>query len=115
MRCDHIVGLNCGRWDYIFSYIKNVENHLRSRPAGQAGGNDGQTVSERLLAPDQNLSQARRAFAMGGMAAFIPSKDVERNNQVLAKVKADKALKRTTATTARGLQNLLADTGPPAL
>lgn len=34
----------------------------------------------------------RGAFAMGGMAAFIPSKDVERNNQVLAKVKADKAL-----------------------
>lgn len=57
---DHIVGLNCGRWDYIFSYIKTLKNHLIS-PAGQAGGNDGQTVSERLLAPaDQNLSQARR-------------------------------------------------------
>ncbi len=34
----------------------------------------------------------RGAFAMGGMAAFIPSKDEERNNQVLNKVKADKAL-----------------------
>ncbi|MGE9664711.1 malate synthase A, partial [Escherichia coli] len=34
----------------------------------------------------------RGAFAMGGMAAFIPSKDAERNNQVLTKVKADKAL-----------------------
>lgn len=34
----------------------------------------------------------RGAFAMGGMAAFIPSKDAERNNRVLTKVKADKAL-----------------------
>ncbi|NSM22347.1 malate synthase A, partial [Serratia marcescens] len=34
----------------------------------------------------------RGAFAMGGMAAFIPSKDEERNNQVLDKVKADKSL-----------------------
>lgn len=34
----------------------------------------------------------RGAFAMGGMAAFIPSKDAERNNQVLNKVKADKEL-----------------------
>ena len=34
----------------------------------------------------------RGAFAMGGMAAFIPSKDEERKNQVLNKVKADKAL-----------------------
>ncbi|STR42502.1 malate synthase [Klebsiella michiganensis] len=34
----------------------------------------------------------RGAFAMGGMAAFIPSKDAERNNQVLNKVKADKSL-----------------------
>jgi malate synthase len=34
----------------------------------------------------------RGAFAMGGMAAFIPSKDAERNNQVLNKVKADKLL-----------------------
>ncbi|SUH40549.1 malate synthase [Salmonella enterica subsp. enterica] len=58
---DHIVGLNCGRWDYIFSYIKTLKNHPGSRPAGQAGGNDGQTVSECLLAPaDQNLPQARR-------------------------------------------------------
>ncbi|MFX7408687.1 malate synthase A, partial [Acinetobacter baumannii] len=34
----------------------------------------------------------RGAFAMGGMAAFIPSKDAELNNQVLNKVKADKSL-----------------------
>ena len=37
----------------------------------------------------------RGAFAMGGMAAFIPSKDEEHNNQVLNKVKADKSLDRS--------------------
>ncbi len=38
---DHIVGLNCGRWDYIFSYIKTLEKPSGSRTAGPAGGDDG--------------------------------------------------------------------------
>lgn len=89
---DHIVGLNCGRWDYIFSYIKTLKNHPdRVLPDRQVVTMDKPFLSaySRLLI---KICHKRGAFAMGGMAAFIPSKDVERNNQVLAKVKADKAL-----------------------
>lgn len=103
---DHIVGLNCGRWDYIFSYIKTLKNHPdRVLPDRQVVTMDKPFLSaySRLLI---KTCHKRGAFAMGGMAAFIPSKDVERNNQVLAKVKADKRWKRTTATTARGLRIL---------
>ncbi|EBO7876343.1 malate synthase A [Salmonella enterica] len=89
---DHIVGLNCGRWDYIFSYIKTLKNYPdRVLPDRQVVTMDKPFLSaySRLLI---KTCHKRGAFAMGGMAAFIPSKDVERNNQVLAKVKADKAL-----------------------
>jgi hypothetical protein len=44
----------------------------------------------------------RGAFAMGGMAAFIPSKDAERNRQVLPKSPPIKSWRRTTVTTAPG-------------
>ncbi|MLB02790.1 malate synthase [Escherichia coli] len=89
---DHIVGLNCGRWDYIFSYIKTLKNYPdRVLPDRQAVTMDKPFLNaySRLLI---KTCHKRGAFAMGGMAAFIPSKDEERNNQVLNKVKADKAL-----------------------
>lgn len=89
---DHIVGLNCGRWDYIFSYIKTLKNYPdRVLPDRQAVTMDKPFLNaySRLLI---KTCHKRGAFAMGGMAAFIPSKDEERNKQVLNKVKADKAL-----------------------
>lgn len=89
---DHIVGLNCGRWDYIFSYIKTLKNYPdRVLPDRQVVTMDKAFLSaySRLLI---KTCHRRGAFAMGGMAAFIPSKDAERNNQVLTKVKADKEL-----------------------
>ncbi|ELY4606909.1 malate synthase A [Cronobacter turicensis] len=89
---DHIVGLNCGRWDYIFSYIKTLKNHPdRVLPDRQSVTMDKPFLSaySRLLI---KTCHRRGAFAMGGMAAFIPSKDTERNNWVLNKVKADKEL-----------------------
>ncbi|WP_024550321.1 malate synthase A [Siccibacter turicensis] len=89
---DHIVGLNCGRWDYIFSYIKTLKNHGdRVLPDRQAVTMDKPFLSaySRLLI---KTCHRRGAFAMGGMAAFIPSKDAERNAWVLTKVKADKTL-----------------------
>ncbi|QKJ88958.1 Malate synthase [Paramixta manurensis] len=87
---DHIVGLNCGRWDYIFSYIKTLKNHPdRVLPDRQSVTMDQAFLDaySRLLI---KTCHRRGAFAMGGMAAFIPSKDPERNAQVLQKVKADK-------------------------
>ena len=89
---DHIVGLNCGRWDYIFSYIKTLKNHPdRVLPDRQVGTMDKPFLSaySRLLI---RTCHRRGAFAMGGMAAFIPSKDAERNEWVLNKVRADKEL-----------------------
>lgn len=89
---DHIVGLNCGRWDYIFSYIKTLKNYPdRVLPDRQAVTMDKPFLNaySRLLI---KTCHRRGAFAMGGMAAFIPSKESERNNWVLNKVRADKEL-----------------------
>ncbi len=90
--CDHIVGLNCGRWDYIFSYIKTLKNHGdRVLPDRQSVTMEKPFLSaySRLLI---KTCHKRGAFAMGGMAAFIPSKDAEKNAWVLNKVRADKEL-----------------------
>ncbi len=89
---DHIVGLNCGRWDYIFSYIKTLKNYPdRVLPDRLAVTMDKPFLNaySRLLI---KTCHRRGAFAMGGMAAFIPSKESERNNWVLNKVRADKEL-----------------------
>ena len=89
---DHIVGLNCGRWDYIFSYIKTFQKHsdklLPDRY--QVGMNQPfLNAYSRLLI---KTCHKRGAFAMGGMAAFIPSKDPDENKIVTEKVMGDKLL-----------------------
>lgn len=88
---DHIVGLNCGRWDYIFSYIKTLKNH----PDRILPDRHSVTMEKGFLEAYSKLliktCHRRGALAMGGMAAFIPSKDQERNQWVLNRVKADKA------------------------
>lgn len=87
----HIVGLNCGRWDYIFSYIKRFRAHAERVLPDRAQVT--MTVPF-LRAYSQLLIQTchrRGAFAMGGMAAQIPVKnDPEANEAALAKVRADK-------------------------
>ncbi len=89
---DHIVALNCGRWDYIFSYIKTLKKHAeRVLPDRQVVTMDKPFLSaySRLLI---QTCHKRGALAMGGMAAFIPAKDPLKNEAVLARVKADKEL-----------------------
>ncbi|WP_417358246.1 malate synthase A [Gallaecimonas pentaromativorans] len=89
---DHIVALNCGRWDYIFSYIKTLGNHPdRVLPDRQVVTMDQPFLSaySRLLI---RTCHKRGALAMGGMAAFIPSKEADRNQWVLNKVRQDKEL-----------------------
>ncbi|RAJ94634.1 malate synthase [Aliidiomarina maris] len=86
----HIVALNCGRWDYIFSYIKTLRAHAEYvLPDRQVVTMDKPFLNaySRLLIA---TCHRRKALAMGGMAAFIPSKDSADNEQILAKVKADK-------------------------
>ncbi len=57
---DHIVGLNCGRWDYIFSYIKTLKNHPdRVLPDRQVVTMDKPFLERLLASADQNLPQAR--------------------------------------------------------
>ncbi|HWU52211.1 MAG TPA: malate synthase A, partial [Tahibacter sp.] len=86
-----IVGLNCGRWDYIFSYIKTFRAH-RSHILPERG-QVGMTVPF-LKAYSELLIQTchrRGAFAMGGMAAQIPIRNDEVANEVaLQKVREDK-------------------------
>ncbi|GLS82941.1 malate synthase A [Paraferrimonas haliotis] len=89
---DNIVALNCGRWDYIFSYIKTLRQHGdRVLPDRQQVTMDKPFLSaySRLLI---KTCHKRGALAMGGMAAFIPSKDPAENQQVLDKVYGDKRL-----------------------
>ena len=88
---EHIVGLNCGRWDYIFSYIRTFQRD----PTRVLPGRAQVTMSQGFLrAYSQLLIQTchrRGAFAMGGMAAQIPIKnDPAANQAALAKVRADK-------------------------
>ncbi|MCG9755863.1 malate synthase A [Shewanella insulae] len=88
----NIVALNCGRWDYIFSYIKTLKNHSdRILPDRQAVTMDKPFLSaySRLLI---KTCHKRGALAMGGMAAFIPAKDQAQNEAVLVKVRGDKEL-----------------------
>lgn len=91
---DHIAALNCGRWDYIFSYIKTLKAHPdRVLPDRQVVSMDKPFLNaySRLLVA---TCHRRGALAMGGMAAFIPSKDTTENDSILNKVHADKTLER---------------------
>jgi malate synthase A len=72
---ENIVGLNCGRWDYIFSFIKRLgRSPDRLTPDRSAMTMDKAFLaaySLRLIA----TCHRRGAFAMGGMSAFIPVKE----------------------------------------
>ena len=86
-----VVGLNCGRWDYIFSYLKTLRGHRdRLLPERAQVGMTApflKAYSELLI----QTCHRRGAFAMGGMAAQIPIKgDSAANDAALAKVRADK-------------------------
>ncbi|MDO8665685.1 MAG: malate synthase A, partial [Gemmatimonadales bacterium] len=88
---DHSAGLNCGRWDYIFSFIKTFKNRAEFVLPDRAQV----TMDKRFLdAYVQLLIQTchrRGIHAMGGMAAQIPIKgDPGENDRALEKVRQDK-------------------------
>lgn len=92
-----IVGLNCGRWDYIFSYIKTLRAHpdrvLPERGQVTMAAPFLKAYSELLI----KTCHRRGAFAMGGMAAQIPiNNDPAANDAALTRVRADK-LREVTA------------------
>ena len=93
---EHASGLNAGRWDYLFSVIKNFRDAreefvLPDRAAVTMTTPFMKAYSDLLVA----TCHRRGAFAMGGMAAFIPTRDPETNEAALAKVRADKRREAT--------------------
>jgi len=94
---DHIAGLNCGRWDYIFSFIKS----LRAKPEFLLPDRGQVVMGKAFLKAYSDLliktCHRRGAFAMGGMSAAIPNrKDAAANDKAFAAVRADK-LREVTA------------------
>ena len=88
---DHSSGLNCGRWDYIFSFIKK----FRGNPAFTLPDRAEVTMTSPCMRAYSLLTirtcHRRGIHAMGGMAAQIPIKeDSDANEQALQKVTADK-------------------------
>jgi malate synthase len=88
---NHMAGLNCGRWDYIFSYIKKFRNH----PNFMVPNRDQLTMKTPFMSAYSLLviqrCHKRNVHAMGGMAAQIPIKNDEiANKNAFAKVYADK-------------------------
>jgi malate synthase len=94
---DHSAGLNAGRWDYLFSIIKKFRTRgadfvLPERNAVTMTAPMMRAYTELLV----KTCHARGAHAMGGMAAFIPSRrDPEVNERALAKVREDKTREST--------------------
>ncbi len=90
---DHIAGMNAGRWDYIFSFIKTFAK--QSDPRFVLPDRSQVVMGKAFLGAYADLlvrtCHARKAFAMGGMAAQIPIKnDPEANEAAFDKVRADK-------------------------
>jgi len=94
---EHAAGLNAGRWDYLFSMIKNFRDAgpqfvLPDRSAVTMTAPFMRAYTELLV----STCHRRGAFAIGGMAAFIPSRrDAEVNERALAKVREDKEREAT--------------------
>ena len=88
---NHIAGLNCGRWDYIFSFIKTFAEN----PAFVTPDRSKMVMGDAFLRAYSlaliKTCHRRGAFAMGGMAAQIPVKnDPAANAAAFARVRADK-------------------------
>ena len=88
---DHSAGLNCGRWDYIFSFIKKFSRDPKAVFPDRAQV----TMTTHFLRSYSKLlirtCHRRNIHAMGGMAAFIPIKsDPVANEKAIAQVRADK-------------------------
>ena len=88
---DHSAGLNCGRWDYIFSVIKKFRNH----PEFILPDRSQVTMTTHFMRSYSLLAiktcHRRNAHAIGGMAAQIPIKNNPKaNEEALERVRADK-------------------------
>ena len=87
---EHVTGLNCGRWDYIFSSIKVRQHDPRAIYPDRVQVGMTQPAMRAYTQLAIRTCHRRGAHAMGGMSAFIPSKDAETNARAFAQVRADK-------------------------
>jgi malate synthase len=88
---DHAAGLNCGRWDYIFSYIKKFRNHKQFLLPDRALVTMTSPCMRAYSLLAIQTCHKRNAHAIGGMAAQIPVKnDPIANEEALKKVRMDK-------------------------
>jgi malate synthase len=88
---DHSAGLNCGRWDYIFSFIKKLGADRRFVLPNRAQVTMDRDFLDAYVQLLIHTCHAREIHAMGGMAAQIPIKhDPEANAKALEKVRLDK-------------------------
>ena len=87
----HSAGLNCGRWDYIFSYIKKFARRPEFLVPDRAQVTMTTPFMRAYALACIKTCHKRGAFAMGGMAAYIPIKtDAAANEKALQKVREDK-------------------------
>jgi malate synthase len=87
---EHAAGLNCGRWDYIFSHIKTRRHdaHAIFPDRSQVGMTQPCMRAYSRLAID--TCHRRGAYAMGGMSAYIPVRDHQENERAFGQVRTDK-------------------------
>ncbi|CAO3624878.1 unnamed protein product [Cunninghamella echinulata] len=94
---DHSSGLNCGRWDYIFSFIKKLRNHPQFVLPDRSDVTMTVPFMDAYVRLLVQTCHKRGVHAMGGMSAFIPVKgDTKANDAVNKKVYDDK-LREVTA------------------
>ena len=86
----HVAGLNCGRWEFIFSHIKT----RRDDPQAIFPDRSAIGMTQPFMRAYSRLAiqtcHRRGAHAMGGMSAYIPVRDAAANDLALAQVRADK-------------------------
>src|SRR5271166_5767798 len=88
---DHSAGLNCGRWDYIFSFIKKFRNHASHDLPDRGVVTMEQPFLRSYVELLIHTCHRRGIHAMGGMAAQIPIRNnPEANEEALEKVRQDK-------------------------
>src|SRR5690606_13091486 len=93
---EHIVALNCGRWDYIFSYIKRQRTDPNAVLPDRAAVTMTVPFMRNYSLHTIRTCHLHGAYAMGGMSAFIPVKnDDEKNAAAFEAVRKDKEREAT--------------------
>ena len=88
---EHSVGLNCGRWDYIFSFIKKFKNHENMLTPDRFHMTMTSPMMQAYVHRLIYVCHKRGTFAMGGMSATIPIKDdPSANKKAMEDVRSDK-------------------------